>query len=89
MSPGRELLTDPQGRWVIYLGRGTGVHSATVQRVRLGEDEVEPAVDEIRALLRERGRAGAEWELGESCTPADLVRPARSGSASAPTSTNR
>jgi GNAT superfamily N-acetyltransferase len=73
MSPGRELLTDAQGRWVIYLGSGTGVHSATVQRVRLGEDEVEPAVDEIRTFLRERGRAGAEWELGESCTPPDLV----------------
>jgi GNAT superfamily N-acetyltransferase len=41
--------------------------------VRLEEDEVEPAVDEIRTLLRERGRAGAEWELGESCTPPDLV----------------
>jgi GNAT superfamily N-acetyltransferase len=31
------------------------------------------AVEEIRVLLRERGRGGAEWELGESCTPADLV----------------
>ncbi len=28
---------------------------------------------EIRAILRDRGRAGAEWELGESCTPVDLV----------------
>ena len=28
---------------------------------------------EIRAILRARGRGGAEWELGDSCTPADLV----------------
>jgi GNAT superfamily N-acetyltransferase len=73
LSPGRELLTDPDGRYAIYLGAGRGVHSATVQRVRLATDEVATAVAEIRALLRERGRAGSEWELGESCTPAGLV----------------
>jgi len=73
MSPGRELLTDPRGRFAIYLGGGTGPHSATVQRVRLQPGEVEGAVEEIRALLRERGRGGAEWELGESSTPPDLV----------------
>jgi GNAT superfamily N-acetyltransferase len=73
LSPGRELLTDPDGRYAIYLGAGRGVHSATVQRVRLAADDVETAVAEIRALLRERGRAGSEWELGESRTPPDLV----------------
>jgi len=73
LSPGRELLTDPSGRYVLYLGAGRGAHSATVQRVRLEPDEVEPVAAEIRALLRERGRGGAEWELGESCTPPDLV----------------
>jgi GNAT superfamily N-acetyltransferase len=72
-GPGRELLTDPAGRFVIYLAAGTGPHSATVQRVRLGEDDVDAAVAEIRAILHERGRAGAEWELGESCTPLNLV----------------
>lgn len=73
LSPGRELLTDPAGRYALYLGAGRSVHSATVQRVRLESDAVEPVVTEIRALLRERGRAGSEWELGESCTPPDLV----------------
>jgi hypothetical protein len=72
-SPGRELVTDPAGRFAVYLGAGSGPHSATVQRVRLDAGEVGPAVDEIRALLRARGRAGAEWEVGESCTPPDLV----------------
>ena len=73
LAPGRELLTDPAGRFAIYLAAGTSPHSATVQRVRLGPDDVPDAVAEIRAILRDRGRAGAEWELGESCTPTDLV----------------
>ena len=41
LSPGRELITDPAGRYVVYLGAGRGAHSATVQRVRLAADEVE------------------------------------------------
>jgi GNAT superfamily N-acetyltransferase len=72
-SAGRELFTDPAERFAVYLGTGTGPHSATVQRVRLEADAVEAAVDEIRELLRSRGRGGAEWELGDSCTPPDLV----------------
>lgn len=73
LFPGRELVTDPAGRFAVYLGLGTGPHSATVQRVRLEADGVVPAVEEIRSLLRARGHAGAEWELGESCTPPNLV----------------
>jgi hypothetical protein len=73
LSAGRDLVTDPAGRFAVYFGTGTGPHSATVQRVRLAADEVVPAVTQIRALVRERGRRGAEWELGESCTPSDLV----------------
>lgn len=73
LSPGRELVIDPAGRFAVYLGSGTGPHSATVQRVRLDTDAVDAAVDQIRSLLRGRGRTGAEWELGESCTPSDLV----------------
>ena len=69
----RELFHDPAGRYIVYLGTGSGPHSATVQRVRLEADEVAAAVEEIRALLRDRGRSGSEWELGESSTPVDLV----------------
>lgn len=80
LGPRRSLFTDPKGRFAIFFSTGTDPHSATVQRVRLSADEVGDAVGEIRALLRERGRAGAEWELGESCTPTDLVsRLAESG----------
>jgi len=73
LSAGRELVTDPDGRFAIYLSPGTGLHTATVQRVRLEGDGVEPAVEEIRTILRAHNRSGAEWELGESCTPPDLV----------------
>jgi GNAT superfamily N-acetyltransferase len=73
LAPGRELYRDPDGRFVLYLGAGRGVHSATVQRVRLSAEEVDAVAEEIRTLLRARGRGGAEWELGESCTPPDLV----------------
>lgn len=73
LAGGRALHTDPQGRYAVYLGSGTGPHSATVQRVRLAGAEVTQAVADVRALLRLHGRAGAEWELGESCTPTDLV----------------
>jgi GNAT superfamily N-acetyltransferase len=73
LGPGRELFLDPAGRFAIYLGTGRDSHSATVQQVRLLDGEVEAVVTEIRALLRERGYAGAEWELGDSSTPVDLV----------------
>jgi GNAT superfamily N-acetyltransferase len=73
LSPGRELHVDARGRFAIYLSPGTVPEAATVQRVRLAADAVEQALSEIRALLRARRREGAEWELGESSTPADLV----------------
>lgn len=73
VSPGRELVTDPDGRFAIYLMPDTSPEAATVQRVRLTPETVEPALAEIRELLVARGREGAEWELGESCTPPDLV----------------
>jgi len=72
-SPGYELYRDPGGRYAIYLGPDTVAEAATVQRVRLTAETVEPALAEVRALLSSRGRRGAEWELGESCTPSDLV----------------
>lgn len=72
-GPGRSLHRDARGRYAIFLGEGKAVHSATVQCVRLSEADVPSALAEIRALLRSLGRDGAEWELGESSTPPDLV----------------
>lgn len=73
LGPGRSLYRDPASRFAIYLHDGISPHSATVQRVRLGAEQVGDALEEIRALLRAHGREGAEWELGESCEPVDLV----------------
>lgn len=73
LSPGRELYLDPGGRFVIFFSTGIDPHSATIQRVRFSSDEMEAAVGDIRTVLKEKGRTGAEWELGESCTPTDLV----------------
>jgi hypothetical protein len=72
-SPGYELHRDAADRFAVFLAPGTAPEAATVQRVRLSAGTVEPALNEIRSLLRARGRKGAEWELGESCTPGDLV----------------
>jgi hypothetical protein len=41
LSPGRELLRDPAGRFAVYLTPGTSPRCATVQRVRLAAEDVE------------------------------------------------
>lgn len=43
-----------------------------VQRVRLEPREVERAVADVRARLRERGRARAMWWVGSQSRPADV-----------------
>ncbi|HET9938278.1 MAG TPA: hypothetical protein VFQ28_05775, partial [Gaiella sp.] len=73
VGPGRRLHRDPRGRFAIYLGEGRSPHAATVQRVRVGADDVAGVLAEIRALLAAEGREGAEWELGESSEPPDLA----------------
>jgi GNAT superfamily N-acetyltransferase len=66
LAPGEERIV--RDEWVLWLGRDA--RWSCVQRIRLGD--VEAAVDEVRALLRERGRTLCEWEFGPSATPADL-----------------
>jgi len=66
LAPGHERIV--RDEWTLCLGRDPRWNC--VQRIRLGD--VEAAVDEVRALLRERGRSVCEWEFGPSATPADL-----------------
>jgi GNAT superfamily N-acetyltransferase len=73
VNVGCELVTDEHGRFVVFLSRGASVHSATVQRVRVDADGVAALVEDVRTLLTERGRPGAEWELGDGTEPVDLV----------------
>jgi GNAT superfamily N-acetyltransferase len=60
-------------RFVIYLGRGRSTWSTVVQRLRLGADEVESTVAEVRELLGRLERPRSSWEVSSSATPADLV----------------
>ena len=52
---------------------GVGKTWNTVQRQRLGVDEIDAVLAEVRGLLRERGRDQTQWEVGSAATPADLV----------------
>jgi len=58
-------------RYTLCMGAGKTWN--TVQRQRLREDEIDDAIEEVRALLRERGRPRTQWEVGSSATPGDLV----------------
>jgi hypothetical protein len=52
---------------------GVGKTWNTVQRQRLGHDEIDATIEEVRALLRARGRTQTQWEVGSSAEPDDLV----------------
>ena len=70
-SEGSErVVTD---RYAVWLGPEDHPALTVVQRLRLTTEQVEPTLDEVRALLRARGRTGATWEVGDSATPADLA----------------
>lgn len=45
----------------------------TVQRQRFRADEIDEVLDEVRSLLRERGRMSTQWEIGSAAEPAQLV----------------
>jgi hypothetical protein len=52
---------------------GAGRHWNTVQRQRFGAEEVDEVLDEVRSLLRARGRTRTQWEIGSTAEPPDLV----------------
>ena len=62
------IVTD---RYTLCMGRGKSWN--TVQRQRLSLDDIDDAVEEVRTLLRERGRDRTQWEVGSSAEPPDLV----------------
>ena len=61
----------------VFTGAGYSLvtygRSAWVQRIRLARDASRRAVEEVRALLRDRGLAEATWWIGERSTPASLT----------------
>lgn len=52
---------------------GAGMTWNTVQRQRFRADEVDDVLEEIRSLLRERGRGKTQWEVGSAAEPPNLV----------------
>jgi hypothetical protein len=65
LAADEELVED--ARFVLFVGP----RAATVQRIRLGADEVEPALEDVRG--RTPGRT-TTWEVATVSTPPDLAR---------------
>jgi GNAT superfamily N-acetyltransferase len=65
-EPTRDVVYG-DGYCVVVYGRSVWVH-----RIRLDEGGVEPAVVQVRELLRARGLDEVSWWVGERSTPADL-----------------
>ena len=49
------------------------LRGATVQRQRFAARELDAVVEEVRALLRGRGRTRTQWEIGSEATPHGLA----------------
>jgi len=69
LGPGDERIeTD---RFTLCIGAGRTWN--TVQRQRFPADEIDDVLDEVRSLLRARGRDRTQWEVGSAAEPPDLV----------------
>ena len=55
------------------LWMGSGKRWNTVQRQRFRAEEVDEVLAEVRSLLRARGRARTQWEIGSKAEPSNLV----------------
>lgn len=73
LPPGvdEERIEDP--RFIVTFSPGAHDWSVAVGRLRCDPFEVVAMVDEVRALLRARGRDAAVWSVGGSATPSDLA----------------
>ena len=70
LRPGEERIE--RDRYVVWMSASYGHAAFTVaQRLRL-DDAWETDVEEVRALLRARGRLPFTWEVGTHATPTDI-----------------
>lgn len=60
LAPGEELVVSENA--VVFFGRGTDARSCAIQRVRFGASP-EATVEEVRKLLKAKGRARSTWEI--------------------------
>jgi hypothetical protein len=58
-------------RYTLCMGLGKTWN--TLQRQRFRGEEVDEVLEEVRSLLRARGRGRTQWEVGSSAEPRDLV----------------
>jgi hypothetical protein len=58
-------------RYTLCMGLGNTWN--TVQRQRFRPEEVDDVLEEVRSLLRARGRSRTQWEVGSSAAPPELV----------------
>lgn len=69
LRPGQERIET--GRYTLCMERSK--LASTVQRQRFDADQVDEVLDEVRTLLRERGRTTTQWEVGSAAQPDGLV----------------
>jgi len=65
LGPRDELLDT--GRYTLWMGAGSTWN--TVQRQRFSLDELDAVLEEVRQVLRERGRTSTQWEVGSAAPP--------------------
>jgi hypothetical protein len=70
LGPGSERIETE--RYTLCMGPGKTWN--TVQRQRMRAEELDEVLEEVRSLLRARGRARTQWEVGSSAEPPDLVQ---------------
>ena len=58
---------------VVTFAPGEHFWSVIVARVRFGDGDVAADLDEVRSLMRSRGRSAAAWSIGPSATPEEVV----------------
>jgi GNAT superfamily N-acetyltransferase len=71
LGPNHERIEND--RFVLWLGPADHPAYNVVQRLRLTPGSIDATIEEVHALLRERGRGACTWEIGSSATPPDLV----------------
>jgi GNAT superfamily N-acetyltransferase len=75
LAEGHERIEND--RFVLWMGIRSEPAWNVAQRLRLTDDGIDAAIEEVHAVLRARGRTECSWEIGSSATPPELVEQLR------------
>jgi hypothetical protein len=75
LAEGHERIEND--RFVLWMGIRSEPAWNVAQRLRLTDDGIDAAIEEVHDVLRARGRTECSWEIGSSATPPDLVEQLR------------